>query len=48
MKIRTFYYIVIIFIVLFTTKVQAIESTTDIIDEQASNFGLNDFIKEII
>lgn len=46
MKIRTFYYIVIIFIVLFTTKVQAIESTTDIIDEQASNFGLNDFIKE--
>lgn len=46
MKIRIFYYIVIIFIVLFTTKVQAIESTTDIIDEQASNFGLNDFIKE--
>lgn len=46
MKIKTIYFILIIFIVLFTTKVQAIETTTDIIEEQASNFGLNDFIKE--
>lgn len=45
MKLK-FYYLIIIFLIFFSSKVQATDDIADIIDEQSEKFGLNDFITE--
>lgn len=46
MKLKVFYYLIIIFLIFFSSNVQATNDATNIIDEQSEKFGLNDFITE--